>query len=374
MAGGLPVAEDSSVEKLNEMSIVTDDMGTRDLEAEAPLSKMESNNEEAISDSKPGDDDNHIDSAHAEVENVETVPKVEDQPSDEAVVPTRIGIQYEQDNKRHYGDAATRDFHTQHQSLLAKDFDITVDMSGEISLRAPALVAAFRDAVKFYPGVLNDSSSILLTEPYAPLYHYKDELVRAINSACSEELSERFFTVSNRFSSANHEKARNFIENNVTTFDTLWALYKPGELLISEDEFDQPTLHYFTACARRTGPGNFRDVMAGTMYENSMQQRSIWCIDAWSMKWDGSTRRLSRHLTTWAIAQFSGSRNITSLEVYPLRFYDGKFGDDIQSKLQLRGHQWKKLISSPPICQNYEGPAFEIKMGSLIKSKHRSNV
>jgi hypothetical protein len=372
---------------------------------------------------------------------------------------TRVGIQYTDKSVTRYQDWSLRAIEPTLQSKLADQFDITVDLNGDIKLRSRFLVDIFRKVVKYYPGILNDSATlIVIGKPYAALYHYWDDLRAAIEAqieACGEakggkiapkdgrmvsteesskdsgaepddnrestqevnqdaylekdnegkcvledteygssdpasgsETAEQqtlrsqleiLTSVYKTFCAADHNEARGLMQNNLITFKNLWAVYKPGELLLSKDQFGEPVLHSFTACAVRSG-FNLRNMMTMAMLspseiEHALKGPGIWNIDGWSVQWDGSTKTFTRVLKTFVVSYFPGAKTITSIEPYPMKLHtDSHEAEDIAIRLKDRGHRWRGLITSRPSCHMYKGPAFKIKPFFNKPEKNRTNV
>ena len=163
-----------------------------------------------------------------------------------------------------------------------------------------------------------------------------------------------------------HEKIRNMIAQGAIRFDAIWALFKPGELLYSRDDFDEPCLFVISACefrGARYATVDFLDKIFG----NTPRDRFV--VDAWANVWDGATKTFSRQNKTFVIHAFPGTRPITSLEIYPTAFYKAKDGTDgatLCQEMERRGRLWKDLVSGKPCCKYYDGPAKEMTPALIV--------
>lgn len=330
----------------------------------------------------------------------------------EAVPMTRVGIEYNDSNVTWFQDWSVRDVEPTPHSQLAGQFDISVALNGDITLLSPFLVNTFREVVKYFPGTLNEGTpSIVISKPYAALYHYWDDIRLAIEAQLGNDVLngdkemaqegnedqsaesvpteselvkesirsqlEKLSLVYKTLCATDHDEVRELIRNNLITFKNLWALYKPGELLLSKDEFGEPVLHSFTACAMRSGM-SIRMLMAVAMShqpEDVMKGPGLWNVDGWCVQWDSSTRTFTRQLKTFAVNYFPGAKTIISIEPSPLSFHSDSYkGQDLARMLEDRGEKWRRLITLPPTCQMYQGPAFRILTNSHKIVKDRTNV
>ena len=307
------------------------------------------------------------------------------------LIATRVGRPYTEKGVKYIIDEA------QWETVVPKsDFDsrfaILVqkgdDGKEQLTLASPYLQKVFRAVVKYFPEVVMDNKTISFSEPFAPLYFYGQAMVDYVSedqdpgsqASCADILPLIYFY--EKWVEPYHERVRATLSLGSVVFDHLWALFRPGELLYTLDEFDQPELYMITACTIRGGPGgsgaNVADILPliANMGSNSPTR---FVVNAWSIEWDGSTRTFSRKSKSMVINSFVGTRNITSLDFYPLSHYKG--GDESEiaalcNSIEDRGYSWKEMVSETSSCRYHEGPAREVMTGMFKATvqKDKTNV
>jgi len=233
-----------------------------------------------------------------------------------------------------------------------------------------------------------DNKTISFSEPFAPLYFYGQAMVDYVQGDQDPESQSSRADIHpliyfyEKWVEPYHERVRATLSLGSVVFDHLWALFQPGELLYTLDEFDQPELYMIAACTIRGGPGgsgvNVADMLPLIVNMGSSSQPRF-VVSAWSIEWDGSTRTFSRKTKSMVINSFVGTRNITSLDFYPLSHYKG--GDEsgiaaICNSLEDRGYSWKEMVSETSSCRYHEGPAREVMTGMFKATvqKDKTNV
>jgi len=127
------------------------------------------------------------------------------------------------------------------------------------------------------------------------------------------------------------------VEERTIRHSYLWALFRPGDLVYSLDDFGEPQLHKLIS------------ITQGSM-----------AITMWSISWSISKKKFEREVTSRNIGFFDGECPVTSLSFYPLKYYKSGSAQEIEklrASLESRGQRWKLLVSEPPLCKHYNGPA-----------------
>ncbi|KAK5656929.1 hypothetical protein OQA88_3451 [Cercophora sp. LCS_1] len=223
-----------------------------------------------------------------------------------------------------------------------------------LTLVSPALVTAWNKVVRHFPGVGLNGGKVTLQAPYAPLFFYYDELQKlgeddsGENAGLKDDLLHLADFYSRRIK-PQHNVIKQDQADNLATFKDLWALFRPGDLVYTLDHFGEPTIHILDATEYRTG--NRSHVM-----NFSITRFPRFTADLWSMTFDRATGLFQRVILTRSIKTFSDARPISSLPFYPLSRYNGDI-EQLRAALQKRGRSWKKLVSEPPSCKFYDGPA-----------------
>ena len=257
-----------------------------------------------------------------------------------------------------------------------------------VGLRSTYLKDLYHAVADYIPGITVESDMIIFGQPFQPLYFYLDAMRdRASRMASSDEDQEdledlvKFYE---KWIQPSHERIRSKIRNRSIDFNQLWALFKPGELICSKDEWDEPQIFYACASAYREGGREYGDnqddedetkVRKMTQYITTLNlnQPKRFCFDCWNVRWDPSTKKFTRSLSTFKIVNFRGTRRIASLPYLPLDMYIennlAKPGEaDLKESIKERGHMWKELVSGSPVPRNYKGPAIELEPGLMVNS------
>jgi hypothetical protein len=281
---------------------------------------------------------------------------------------TRIGrfIKDKEGNKQlvDYEDSAKDDFNFEN----GEDFVIAISSAYNWSrpelgrpeesliLISPPLAKAYHSVVKDFAGTRLGRlgrSTANITEPYAPLFFYNDEIAKATRNpdfACEEDYAILAGYYSERIL-PEHDRIKTLLDEGVVQYDDLWALFRPGDLIYSLDEYSEPCLQMLI----RT---EYRERTRGV--ERGRKKYNRLVAEMWHISWDHPTGTFGRAIFGRSILPFSGSRSITSLPFYPVKYYKrGALKDiaELQSRLETRGQQWRTLMSEAPRCLKYSGPA-----------------
>lgn len=246
------------------------------------------------------------------------------------------------------------------KSGVMSDFVIKIDDDEEperMILLSPYIRKVFLEVVKFYPGVDFSLDSIEIFFPYPPLYHYFADMQKFVENDESEDRNLEDFRVfewyHTNYLKALYNEVGSFTGLSNVSFEYLWAIFRPGDLLLARDCLGLPSLHVLTIAELvKKQRENYQRLAGAADHE--------LVVKAWSIVWSPSTRTFQRSLWAFVIQQFPGSRAVTSLGVYPLRFEDIATQTKIKEELIERGNTWKNLVSKRATCWDYKGAAFDI--------------
>jgi hypothetical protein len=220
-------------------------------------------------------------------------------------------------------------------------------------LISPLLAKAYRSVVKDFSGARLGPLGRMratISEPFASLFFYYDKISEAARStefACEEDFGILAQYYSERIL-PEHDRIRALIGEGMVQYDDLWALFCPGDLIYSLDECSEPCLQMLIRTEYREGSG---------LHDDSDKIGNRMVAETWCISWDHSTGSFNRVIKAMRIRPFSGSRSITSLPFYPIKYYNGGPLDALREQLGTRGRRWKDLMSQTPRCLNYSGPA-----------------
>ena len=153
-------------------------------------------------------------------------------------------------------------------------------------------------------------------------------------------------------------------ENNSTvSFEYLWTIFPPGELVFTQTNMGQPQVFIVKECTDyffegRRGGGRF------------------WRFVCWSYDWDGTT--FSRVPVVFKFEDFKGKKQISTLHCYPLRFYRGSSGNGgtvdgaesvkaIKAELIIRGKRYRELCLKEQGKQIFEYNGVALARGSGVR-------
>ncbi len=137
------------------------------------------------------------------------------------------------------------------------------------------------------------------------------------------------------------------LDNNLITFDLLWALFKPN------------TIAYTTTYGNADEPRAFKIECATK--ESSFMKGQWYCVEGRYLEYDGKSFGMGQMEID--VPSFQGARKITGLACYPLKYY--KDQEALKPKLIERG---KKFVALKGMNYRFhKGMAFYKKKKSVIK-------
>ncbi|KAJ0376904.1 hypothetical protein COL922a_014135, partial [Colletotrichum nupharicola] len=106
----------------------------------------------------------------------------------------------------------------------------------QLEIQSISLRSEFRRAASHLSNAINlNGNPIVIPAPYSALYHARDELQTAIQRAGSDPLRQELLLLQ-WFQDEHMARATKEIQSSLDVgkinFDCLWALFKPGELLL----------------------------------------------------------------------------------------------------------------------------------------------
>src|SRR5262249_38035877 len=171
-----------------------------------------------------------------------------------------------------------------------------IESEDELVLKSPSLQELFHSVVTYYPRLGLDGSDITIEHPYAPLFFYFDALCEAgerhPDPTCQEDFEclRRFYK---KTIYPEHEIARKMVEEGMIRYPYLWALFRPGDLVYSLDDFGEPQLGKLITIA----------------YDS--RDKELICT-MWSISWSISKKAIEREIIERGIRSFDGGCPVTS--------------------------------------------------------------
>lgn len=153
------------------------------------------------------------------------------------------------------------------------------------------------------------------------------------------------------------EELDSLLSHNEITFDLLWALLTYRSLI-------------YTPCPITGTPRAVRLISAEIAQRNDGPK--FWSVKSEYVEWNSVAQGAAAAagekfgiaaLMDLEIPYFKGTTKITSLPVYPMKFYPGV--EELKTRLIERGKKWIKLEGVHHMY--YDGTAFHYKEGKHIK-------
>jgi hypothetical protein len=215
----------------------------------------------------------------------------------------------------------------------------------EVEIEARGLRGLLKEVIgDSYPGHSSGLEKINMTCPFTPIVHNWDKLVEAVHDndgddperrEAREDLRNLLDYVRNSTELEVYFKTR---ESNlyakVTTYETLWTLFCPGKLVIAHPFMNIPQIFKV-----KSSPDPWEDSR-----EDSQKSVECWCYD-----YNGIG--MVKASFDFPIEKFRGTKDITALFCYPLKYYKNENGESDPESLRRmlidRGQKFEALCRVP---------------------------
>lgn len=240
--------------------------------------------------------------------------------------------------------------------VFGRDFSIRQYESPTMRIHSPLVNGLLRELVQYYPGYDLEGNEVLHKYPYKIISHYYWDLrrIRGDNhheggwNRSSKELS---FHLSQVISFVDEHYFQNIAlkefdlhHNGRATFDNLWLLFKPGEVVF--------------AYVRGEVAGFIVSEVNLLMQSSTSGLKSPedrWILNLWNLGYTGVN--LTRQASTYFIDRFPGEKDISTLDVIPPKFFqDAERSGDM---LISRGKMYYDIICNLPAYCEYRGPIID---------------
>lgn len=203
--------------------------------------------------------------------------------------------------------------------------------------------------IQYHFGVALLASAVIISRPFAPFYHHLEEL--KANIADDSEISRAdrnyidavysYFTLGP--ARKQFDDIRNLVEEGFIIYSDIWALYKPGDLVVSKD----PVGNYELA------------QVASVKWEEDIwarYDRKRWFITTVQMDYSaGKFQKVSRRRR---VEEFAGAMRIKELDFYPLSHHPSM--TELKAAALQRGKDWKSFCEAGPKIMSYQGRALSL--------------
>jgi hypothetical protein len=198
-----------------------------------------------------------------------------------------------------------------------------------------------------YPGVTTSLERLEFHQPFRPLVHRWESLVKAreeeeLNSTAKEHVDHLLKIFEGELKDT-LERKKDLIRNGVITPTLVWILFEPGDMVISNS--NTPRGYLFSSAQLRGGSNE-------------------WVLTCKHIDFDGI--RFGDKEQQFFVDAFIGTMPITSLPVYPLKYHTVK--DDVRKTLIAQGKRWEEHKWYH--YRQYEGTASENPGSGFMKRYH----
>jgi hypothetical protein len=191
--------------------------------------------------------------------------------------------------------------------------------------------------LKAYPGITSELSSLTIEAPFACFYHRWAELKAAFKASTGETAQHMglLMTLLTAEFEGIQKAMSDLLRNEVIEHKYLWALYNPGEVLITK-------LQGLDAAV----------VMEdGVEYDDTPNGDAGFALLCRHIDYNGGTTGFV--VVKIKIPEFQGSKPLASLPALPIRTREDK--EQLTGNLIRQGHQFAKLRNATFL--EYSGPA-----------------
>jgi hypothetical protein len=148
------------------------------------------------------------------------------------------------------------------------------------------------------------------------------------------------------------------------TYDNVWTLFPPGELVMSKPYLDQE--QFFLV------QGNY---LLGWPITESKRRKvpPAWIVVCWAYDWDGSS--FERKGFEFKIEKFSGARSINTLNLFPVSFYKdpkvegGSWEASLKKKLMDRGRRFREICIAKRGSRMFEYDGIALSRGRGLSAQ-----
>ena len=224
-----------------------------------------------------------------------------------------------------------------------------------IIVQSPLLKKSLGIALEKYPGVTTSLDRLVFKAPFACFVHrwqrFVDLLTTTYDATTKSHLQLLYNVLEAELKDAIHAK-NDLVSNGVITFDHLWTIFEPGELVYGTDE-GKERLYELQSTIRCTDQKRGMDYLR-------IQARGIdWDGQKFGSAWD--------YLSDY---EFEGTRPIISLAAFPFDFHPQR--EKLSQQLTARGKLFEKYAGYH--YQSYKGIALGYGRCGLIKHNVDSRI
>ena len=218
----------------------------------------------------------------------------------------------------------------------------------EMVIHSPYLCAALSAVVGYYPGFTSVSEGTVIPSPYQVVVHHWAELEAYRDNQPSTHDAEYAATTAKHIDALFSFLRSTFSEQlaaehlrwdspsgSTATFDLLWLLLKPGEVVYREKN------GYLSAY-----------IVSSVLRDEQTKGQDAYLVNYWNVAYLNG--RLTRSMHTSTLHAWNGERDISSLQLIPARFVKGGEQAMAEKRTELGKLYWS--LAGQPSYREYDGP------------------
>ncbi|KAG8532276.1 uncharacterized protein KY384_003917 [Bacidia gigantensis] len=194
-------------------------------------------------------------------------------------------------------------------------------------VQSPLLKDRLGHVLKDYPGVTTNLDRLTFKAPFKEFVHRWKALVEALNEESDPETKSHLDILHRVLEVELRDDLKaldDYIQNGVITYDTIWMLFEPGELIFGSQQ-SQPAVG-------KLSQGSYQQTRCGNYYSLSCNM----------VDWDGEN--FGWDSTGFKVPAFLGTASITKLAAFPLNYHPKL--EKVKAELVERGRAFEALGGS----------------------------
>lgn len=199
-----------------------------------------------------------------------------------------------------------------------------------IVVNSPLIRAALKKVFSNCPSIDIEARGWTFEAPFQLFFHYWDEINRLLESG-DPNTSQHMKVLCDVLSPVLEEAltlSKNLISRGLISFEPIWTLFKPGQNV------------YYNS-KRKGDPEYLLDLDSCEYKEGREDRDTVYSLICTMVDWDGNS--FGRRSMSFSISQFDGSKGITELFVYPLKFC--KDIAAVEERFLKRGRRFEELAT-----------------------------
>ncbi|KAI0000717.1 P-loop containing nucleoside triphosphate hydrolase protein [Xylariaceae sp. FL0662B] len=263
-------------------------------------------------------------------------------------------IDYGGHNRNHYADLLESRQRKQEKSEMS----FASEEETVMVINSIHLINALKAVVGYYPSTFFIGDQVKIKAPYHVLVHHRAALARYKVSQPETHDQEYAFTTAKHIDvlltflekalgeQIREEEKRHNSTTPSATFNMLWLLLKPGEVIYAKHNYMWTPF-----------------VISSVIFQgsNGGDSAAYYTINCWNIT--HSMERLRRMTYSFYIDEFSGDEAVTKLPIIPARFFRGH--DDDMAPEDVAA---KQISLGQRVWQLSKGPSYMFYDGTLVQN------